>query len=508
MKQKRWGIWTILAGIIILAAFLRFYGLKSVPPGLFPDEAVNGNNVLEAIETGNYKLFYPENNGREGLFINLQSIPVRIFGNEPWALRSMSGVFGVFTVLAIFFMTREIFWRKKEERSYPFKTTFGEFAGLLASFFVATSFWHINFSRIGFRAIMAPFFLAWSLFFLLRAFFNATEKKSYLWWALAGGVVYGLGWHSYIAYRATPLIILAILIYFLRNYREQARKIWAATGLYALTAFLAFLPLLNYFIKNPADFMGRTSQVSIFTAGNPVINLLWNSIKTIGMLIIYGDANWRHNYHAQPELIIPVALLAFFGFYIIIRSFSKKSEFRKSYGILPSLVLGVTLIVGAAPVVVSSEGIPHALRSVILIPPIFACVGMAAAILYDHARKWSTVARKRVIIISCIILFVLPIQVFYVYFYSWGRSEKTRESFGYSYAETARIVNAANINLPRYVVFKTSDPTAKQLPMGVQTIMFMTGSYTQKQQDSKNIHYILSNQNYKIPYNALVFPVN
>ena len=56
--------------IFLVAAFLRFQNLALLPPGLYPDEAMNGNNVLEASKTGNWKVFYPANNGREGLFIN------------------------------------------------------------------------------------------------------------------------------------------------------------------------------------------------------------------------------------------------------------------------------------------------------------------------------------------------------------------------------------------------------------------------------------------------------
>ncbi|MEK7151084.1 MAG: hypothetical protein AAB784_00005, partial [Patescibacteria group bacterium] len=86
--------WPIIVLIIIVAIFFRFQSITSTPPGLYPDEAMNGNNALEAIETGNYKVFYSENNGREGLFINIQAQSIKIFGpstgagqgNQPWVL--------------------------------------------------------------------------------------------------------------------------------------------------------------------------------------------------------------------------------------------------------------------------------------------------------------------------------------------------------------------------------------------------------------------------------------
>ena len=68
--------------IMAVAAFFRLYKLDQFPPGLYPDEAMNGNNALEALDTGDFKIFYPENNGREGLFINIQALSLKAFGNE------------------------------------------------------------------------------------------------------------------------------------------------------------------------------------------------------------------------------------------------------------------------------------------------------------------------------------------------------------------------------------------------------------------------------------------
>ena len=43
-SQVRACLWLILA----IATFLRVYRLDSVPPGLFTDEAMDGNNAIEA----------------------------------------------------------------------------------------------------------------------------------------------------------------------------------------------------------------------------------------------------------------------------------------------------------------------------------------------------------------------------------------------------------------------------------------------------------------------------
>ena len=225
--------------IVLIASFFRFYDFKNLPPGLYSDEAMNGNNALEAISTGNFKLFYPENGGREGLFINIQALSVYIFGNEPWALRSVSAIFGILTVLGVYLLALEIFQNNKK-------------IALLSSFLIATSFWHINFSRIGFRAIMAPFFLIFAFYFLLKsvrflkekyfAVNGASEWKIFSIASLAG-LFYGFGFHSYIAYRVTPLLLIAGFAYRLFYFKELRKEIIKILAVFVLFSFLAFLPL-------------------------------------------------------------------------------------------------------------------------------------------------------------------------------------------------------------------------------------------------------------------------
>ena len=153
MKNKKITVGILLGAIIIAAFFLRVYNIDSVPAGIYPDEAVNGTDAQLANATNDHRWFYTNNYGREGLFMNLISVSIRIFGNTVLGLKFWSILFGTLTVLGVYFLTRELF---KSHR-----------AGLIASFMTAFSFWAINFSRISFRAIMVPFILVWSFYFLL-----------------------------------------------------------------------------------------------------------------------------------------------------------------------------------------------------------------------------------------------------------------------------------------------------------------------------------------------------
>ena len=57
----------LLAGIVALRGFFRFYALTSMPGGLFPDEAANGLDI-NLMQEGQLQPFYERGNGREALF--------------------------------------------------------------------------------------------------------------------------------------------------------------------------------------------------------------------------------------------------------------------------------------------------------------------------------------------------------------------------------------------------------------------------------------------------------
>ena len=161
--MKKYQIIILIILILIIAGFFRLWSLNSIPSGLYPDEAMNGNDAINAISTNKYKLFYPENNGREGLFINLIAFSFQVFGVHVWSLKLIGALAGILTVLGLYFLTKELF------NSAPI--------ALLASFFLAISFWHVNFSRIGFRGILVPFFLVWSFYFFFKL--CKTKPKKY-----------------------------------------------------------------------------------------------------------------------------------------------------------------------------------------------------------------------------------------------------------------------------------------------------------------------------------------
>jgi 4-amino-4-deoxy-L-arabinose transferase-like glycosyltransferase len=442
-QPSRTWVWLLL--ILAIATFLRFYQLDSIPPALSSDEAHNGNDILEAMETGHFRVFYPQNSGREGLFINFQALFVALLGNKAWVLRLPSAILGVLTVLGLYYLAKELF-------TVPI--------GLAASFLLATSTWHLNFSRIGLRAISAPFFLVWSVYLLIVGL----RRKSIPMMALAG-IVYGLGFHTYTAYRITPVLIAVILAY---HFRTAFKEILIFVG----AAAVAVAPLAIYALTHKEEVFHRSAEVSIFNGPKSVpAYLLENIWKMIAMIFWRGDIDWLHGVALQPAVFLPVAILFGCGVALALgkRRFSEVA-------VLTMLVMGLI------PALLSKDNMPNAIRSILMLPAI--CI-LAAITLEACAKqmpaRWAAA-------MAGLLAVAFPVQAANTYFGKWAHAPEVTQTFNTSGYNIAQQINASTTASPKYVVVVAPGQTG--LPPSAQTVMFLTRSYTQKQRELTNIHYI------------------
>ena len=537
MNMKR-RFWLLL--IIAIGLFLRTYHLKELPPGLFTDEAMNGNNIMHALHTGAWSVFYPENSGREGLFINAQGIFVKLLGNKPWVLRITSVLFGTLTLICLYFLSKELFCSGGE-----FKEDDAETIALLAAFFMATSFWHINLSRIGFRAISAPFWIVLALYCLFRGYRHLRESASAsgtpayfappsIFCFIAGGLSFGLGFHSYIAYRAMPGVILVIFLLFFCIARKEmwARQFLAASGIFVLFSILAAAPLFYYFATHPGSFWERASEVSVTAPGEDVVgNLARNVRRTLGMFNIRGDNNWRHNVARRPELFWPVGICFIVGGVLMIWSLLKAADSERTAAVkspsvtaavmsflspmfsaskLPCATILSISAMGALPAVMSREAIPHALRCVLLMPPAFMTAGLGAFKIYQFAQKqlsrFMSPASCRLSPLAFLtVLALLCVEAYTTYFTLWGKHPNLSASFAAEDVALGEELNRLPASTPKYVVLKPAWTSVNGIPISSQTVMFITDTYDRKQQDEKNIHYVLPGDESKIPRSSRTF---
>ena len=464
--------------ILLLAIFFRFFWLNSIPPAIYVDEAYNALDAARANDSGNYQLFYPENDGREGLFINLQAMVWRVFpAGEPWTLRLPSAVLGVLTVLGLWLLVKILF----ADRQFFRKVA--DWSAL----FLATSVWHITFSRIGFRAIMAPFFLVWSLYFLLLVWQNKSRWRFVFLFLV--GLFYGLGFHTYIAYRVTPLLILAVFIWHYLDSRCLIRRV--KEGLVFLAgSIVSIFPLVFYFLHHPESFFDRIDQLLIFSQPNWAWLLLKNFLFFIGQFFIMGDANARHNFSYLPALSA-FAILGIVFLLLVLRD----KKVGKLVGHHFWWLALAWFVVGALPAIFSFEGNPHFLRSIMVLPLMMIMPALGIALvddLYLSSAVFPVLARKIFLVVGILLLII---QAGVQYFVLYGGSVFTKNAFNYQCLEFADTIKSLPPREKKYIQVEPY-PSKPGLVSGCFfETMFYTNSFTTQNQQAQNIYYFVGNQN-------------
>ena len=461
--------------IVAVAVFFRFWQFSSIPNGLYQDEAMNGADALASLQSGDYRIFYTNNNGREGLIIWLDALAIKLFGSEPWVLRLFPAMAGLLAVLGLYFLAKELF---------------GEKIALASSFFMAVSFWAVNFSRMGFRAgLMVPI-LVWSFYFLLRGFYSDRHRMSIAWFVLAG-ILFGLGFYTYIPFRFAPILALLALGPLLLN--KKSKPLWSGVIFFVVAVFIVALPIGLYFLNNPADFFGRSSGVSVFSQDSPIKALSISVVTTLGMFNIVGDFNWRHNYAGAPELFLPVGLLFLLGLVLSVK--------RRAFG---DRLLLSWFIIFLLPNFLASEGNPHALRAIGAMPAVMIFSGIGFVWVYKKIQKYfdnkigdSNFSKyndqllrlkKETTLFFIVFLIFVGGYNFNQYFTRWASNQAVANAFSLGHVSIARYLNDLPEETKIYALWHSDDrATDNGLPVSAQTVYFLTSQKTK-------INYLKSNE--------------
>ena len=465
------------------AIFFRLWQLDSIPPGLYPDVAINGNDAMRTLKTGDFKIFYPDNNGREGLFMWLISFSFLIFGASVWSIKIVAATIGILTGFGLYLLVKEILskYAKGSEK----------YIALLSAYFMAVSFWHVNFSRLGFRAILLPFILVFASYFLLKGFRIGLENPpggKKLWNFIAAGIIFGLGFYTYISFRLAILLLPIIIIYWFFAYRKKNlfKKFRFYTLCFLVSIFLIALPIGIYFLLNPADFMSRTSGVSIFSQNNPLAAFGESLIKHLAMFNFYGDPNWRHNYSGSPQLFWPVGILFLIGLFVLIKDFifgwknqncfsrapRNSDEDKNCYKFYFSCFILGWFFIMLLPSVLTIEGIPHALRAIGVVPAVYILAALGGWRIFEFLNK-NTERKKMLIAASFLFLLAVGFSEFNKYFISWGQAPKVKEAFTQKYADIGNYLNSLPDDTQKYVIVNQPGSPLYGISIDAQTPMFL-----------------------------------
>ena len=393
----------ILISILVLAAFLRLYHLGSFP-ALNADEAAIGYNAYSLLLTGKDEHghswpvhFQSFNDYKPGLYFYAVYPFVKLLGLNEWAVRLPSALFGIFTVLLVYLLVKELF---KDE-------TFA----LVSSFFLSISPWHIHFSRGGWEVNMATFLM--TLAFWL--FIKSVKKPKFL---ISSSVFFVLSLYTYHAPRMiVPLLVVGLMIIYRKQVLGNIKNVVVA----GLVGLVLLLPLIKDFTGSAVT--SRVAGVGLFADSGPLdrINelrgehsnyqslipkLLHNKVINYGVafvenwakhysgefLFLSGDEIQRNKVPGMGQAYLLDIIFVLAGFVYIV---------RKPKGWAPIL-----LVIAPFAAALTFQS-PHALRSQNMVIPLVIISAYGAVSLYRWLYK---VVKNKSLLNSIVLLFVLIIS--------------------------------------------------------------------------------------------------
>jgi 4-amino-4-deoxy-L-arabinose transferase-like glycosyltransferase len=407
----------ILISILIVAAFLRLWGLSSVPVSLFSDELDIGYQAYSMIETGKdysgnslplHFQSYADN--RTPLYIYTTIPFVAIFGITPMGVRLPAAIFGILGIWAFYLLVKELL--RQRGTTQKITQNRAEIIALLSAFTMAVSPWHIQYSRAAFEVTQLLFFLILGLYFFLKSF----RKQKYLWLSIFCFAL--TPWIYSSAKLFTPLLLIFLFLIWRKEILKMSKKVILSS---LLVLVVLGLPMLYVMISGGGG--TRFSYISVFTdptagtqseygkltdvqfqgnqrnvvskATSRVIHnelTFWsgkvidNYLETFStnFLFIKGDINLRHSIEGVGQFYKVEAIALIFG----IIAFFVFFKDRKIKGLILFWIL-----VGVIPSAITRGGGTHATRLILILPPLLFLIAYGLVegfgLIGKGFKKWA-----------------------------------------------------------------------------------------------------------------------
>lgn len=381
--------------IILLAGILRFLYLTRVPPALNSDEVAIGYNAYSILKTGRdeYGIWYPLtfrsfDDYKMPVYVYMVAGSMKFFGFGDFAVRFPSALFGVLTVFVTYFLSYELLKRRD--------------IALASSFLLAISPWSLQFSRAGYEANVAVFFIVLGSYLFLRKLL------------VPSAISFSLSVWTYLTPRIfVPLLVLGLAVIYAKDLWKK--KVVVVLGF--MIGIILLFPIIRMSLSpqgqmratgvsafaNPDDLKKSVSRIAIDKAkGLGVFTIFDNRRVTYAITFLRGyfshfDPNFLFLDKSISKYRAPdMGLLYLFelpllvaGAYMLMRKWSRGSA-----------VLFLWIL--AAPVAAAfTLQLPHPVRTLVFLPPlqIISAVGLIAV--------WNRFWRVRALIVAGIFLSVI-----------------------------------------------------------------------------------------------------
>lgn len=465
-------LYLLVVAATLVGAFLRLWQLAEVPAGLHYDLAATALLGNDVAFHGYRPIFITAYTGHEVLFYYWLAAWFNLIGSSVFSLRLAAALVGILTLPAAFFALRQM------ARGWPLAGA----EAALGVILLAVAFYHVTFSRFGFRVITQPLVQSLALGFLLRGWHRlaAGRRAGYRDLLLAGAFT-GLAAYTYLSARFFPFPLaifwLALLIGLARR-PGAGRRQWALGGAaFLLSAGIVFAPLGQYFLAHPADFFNRAGQV-LPRAGDET--LLWQGLRRAAeMVFLTGETYARYNLPGLPLLVFPLGLFCLLGGALTLgRAFTAPTPLARArewllLAWLPALLLPTALAV--------REVFPSTIRALGVTPLLFVfpARGLLAAYrwLQRHAPGPLLPTAYPVTVVSLVILAAGAGFTYRDYFITWANIPTQRLDNDADLTGLAAFLNQQDLGgtTPYITSIHYRHPTLAYLARDYEALRWLTG---------------------------------
>ena len=409
-----------LITIFLFGLFLRGYKVDEMPVGLYWDEASIAYNAYSILETGkdeygNSLPFWFKAFGEYKLpvYIYWVSISMFLFGVGDFAVRIPSVLAGSLSIIGLYMLAKELFESESSFKQHSI--------ALVSAFLFAISPWSIQFSRAGFEANVALFFLVFGFVFLLR---GAREKK---YWYGVSGVLLVLSLSTYNSERLfIPLMLVLTIWIYRKKFFQHAQHLFVSI----LVVGLVMSPLI----------IQQFSSVGLVRAAETTILGEQSFVETVDLLIrhyshnfdthylfFHGDLNGRHS-------VKKLGMMYYFQIPLVLIGLYQLRKYTKSR----NLFIMFWLLLAPIPAILTTPS-PHALRSLHILPAWMIVSGIGSYHLITRVKLFRPKLLRKSLYFtaSCIILYNFAL---YISEYNVGYRKDTGLDWGDGYREAVELI--------------------------------------------------------------------
>ncbi|PIP32937.1 hypothetical protein COY59_02015 [Candidatus Gottesmanbacteria bacterium CG_4_10_14_0_8_um_filter_37_24] len=466
--MKKTGIILIL--IVILGVILRFFQLGRVPISLEWDEVALGYDAFSILQTGKDQFgkafpltFRSLDDYKPPIYEYLTVPSILFFGLSQFSTRFPSAFFGVLTIIALYYLSLGIF---KEIPNFRSKAVY---ISLLASFFLAISPWHLQFSRAAFEVNVSTFITTLAVTCFI---YGLRSPRLFL----VSAFLFGLDLFSYHSARIVgPILLLSLFLLF---NRKLPGKMYLLSFFAILSVFVfCFIPILlspdaqirfkatNIF--NPGarylnekdlekDFLDERlfdkkagfelagkifhNQRLIYFDYDTLKKAFYNYISNFDFeyLFVKGDAPLHHAPGFGLLYIVSFPLVIIGLLYLLFKALNRYTA-----------IIPIWMLISPIPNAVTREA-PHSVRTELIVPAyqIFTALGLVVLILFViKESKWV----RFILILSLVFLFLIN-QSYYLHQYYVHTNIELSENWMYGRKEAVFFTENNKKNYDKVIV--------------------------------------------------------